>query len=141
MRCHELLIDRQCFSILRNRLIKSAHLQQQLSVRVVRVGIVWNQLGIFLKSLFRTRVVAGLPVRVAKNVEGTGILGLNLSSFLVMLDRFGVFLLAKVITAKREMSALVIRVSGNQLLEVLFLFDCIAVCSRLSAENKQLLSV
>ena len=53
MRVDEVLIDRERLAILRDRIVKPAHLQKQFRVRVVRIGIVGNQLDVFLERLLR----------------------------------------------------------------------------------------
>src|ERR1700686_1380688 len=67
---YEVLIDRQRLSILRNRIVKLAHLQKQFPVRVVRVWIVGNELNVFLERLLRVWVINILPVRITEKVIG-----------------------------------------------------------------------
>src|SRR5688572_6674086 len=113
MRVDEVLIDRQGLLILRDRIVKLAHLQEQLRVRVIRIRIVGNQLNVFLERPFGAGVLFVLSVRIAEQVEGRRELWLELSGLFVILNRLRHLLLTKVVTSEGKVRALVIRISGD----------------------------
>src|SRR5215203_3314060 len=114
MRVDEVGLDRQSLVVLRNGFIKPSHLQQQLSIRIVRIRIVWNQLDILFERVFGIAVGFILSIRIAENVEGGGIVRRELSRFLVMSDGLREILLAEVITTECEVCTLVVRISSHE---------------------------
>src|SRR5271163_1701908 len=108
--------------VLRQRIVKPAHLQQQLRVGVVRVGVVGNQFDVLFEGLLGIRIVFLLPVGIAENVVGGGVAGGEFGRLLVVLDGLIEFLLAKIVVGQGELRALVIRVGGHKFFERVFLF-------------------
>src|SRR5271166_4897021 len=96
-------IDRQGFVILDKGIVESAHLQQQFRIGVVWVGIVGNQLDVFLECLLGVGKVSLLPVGVPENVVGRGIAGGQFGRLLVVLDGRPRFLLAKIVVSQAEL--------------------------------------
>ena len=141
MRINEVGVDRQRFTILRDRFVKSAHLQQQFGVGIVGIRIARNQFYIFLECQFGVRVIGILSIGITKNVEGTRVSRIEFGSFLVVADCLRHVLLAGVVAAQVEMSALVIWMGGHELIEQLFLFRGVAVGAGFISQDKQLLAV
>src|SRR6185369_14103820 len=128
-------------TILRDRIVELAHLQIQLSERVMRVRIIGNQLDVFLESRFGVWVINILAVSVAEQIEGRRELRFDLRGPLVVLNRVGKVLLPEVIGGQSKVSALVIRIVLYQLIEILLLFSRIAIDAGLSAQDEQLLAI
>ena len=141
MRVDEVRIDRQRLAVLGDRLVEPAHLEEQLGVRVVRVGILRDERDVGLKRLLGVAVVAVLPVGVAEEVVRGGVARVELGGFLVVLDRLREVLLAEVVAAEVEVRPLVVRVRGDEGHEVLLLLDGVVVEARLRREDEELLAV
>src|SRR3979490_1366459 len=89
-------------AILCDRVVETAHLEQEFSVGIIRIGIVRDQRDVLLERLLRIRVVPLLTVGVTENVVDRRKVGSNLGGFLVMSDRLLIFLLAKIIVSEIE---------------------------------------
>src|SRR6476660_6950511 len=95
-------IDLERLVILRNGIVVPSHLQQQFRVGIVRIGIVRNELNVFLKSLLGVGIVSLLPIGIAEKVECGRIVGSQFGRLFVMFDGLTHLLLAKVIARQRE---------------------------------------
>src|SRR6185369_14225906 len=102
MRVDEVWLDRQRLVVLRDRFIKSSHLQQQLRVRIIRVRIVRDQLDVFLERILSVVVILILTIGITENVESGGIVGRELGGAFVVTDGLREILLAEVVTAEIE---------------------------------------
>ena len=141
VRVDEVRIDRQRLPVLDDRVVEPAHLQKQLGVRIVGVGVLRDQLDVLLERLFGVRVVAVLPVGVAQEVVGGRVGRVDLGGLLVVLDRLRVLLLAEVVAGQIEMRPLVVRVRRDELIEVFLLLHRVGVCPGLGREDQEPLSV
>src|SRR6185503_17418637 len=113
--------------VLRDCFVKPSHLQQQLRVRVVGVRIVGDEFDVFLERVFSVAVRLVLSIGITENVVSRGIVGGDLGCSFVLRDCVGVFLLTKVIAAEIEVRAFVVWISGDELVENLFLLRRISV--------------
>ena len=140
VRRHEVGVHAERLAVLRDRFVEAAHLEQEFGVGVVGIGIVGNQLDVFLESLLRVRVVALLAVGVSEDVVDRREVGSEFRGFLVVRDGLLVFLLAEVVAAEIEERALIVRIGGNQLVEIFLLLDDFAVGGGLVDEDEQALA-
>src|SRR5712692_8994532 len=123
MRWHEVGIHGESLAVLGNRVLEPAHFQQEFGIGIVGIRVVGNQFDVLLEGLLRVLIVPLLTVGVTKNVVGGRVVGSEFGGFFVVRNRLLILLLTKVVIAEIETRALVIGVSGDELIEILLLLD------------------
>src|SRR5437879_66970 len=120
-------IHAESLAILRDGIVEPAHFQQELAVGIVGIRVAGNQFNVFLKGLLRVLIVPLLTIGIAENVIGGRVVGSKFCGFLVVSDRLLVFLLTEIIITETEARSLVVRISGNEFIEILFLLAYVAI--------------
>src|SRR5579863_6584221 len=116
-------IHRKCLVVFDNRLIELPFLQQKLSIRIVRIGIVGNQQNIFLEGLLGVGILFTLPVRIAKLIVRCGKIRRDFSGLLEMLDRSIQILNREIVSSQRKLSSFIVGVLVDRFFEIILLLD------------------
>ena len=141
MRVEEVRIDRQRLAVLGDRVVEAAHLQKQLGIRIVGVGIVRDQLDVPLEGLLGVGELVALTVRIAHEVVRGRERRVDLGGFAIVLEGLRKILLAEVPAGHREIGPLVVGIGREELVEVLLLLDGVVVRGGLLGQDQQPLTV
>src|SRR5258705_9319840 len=129
-------IHAEGLAVLRDGIVEPAYFQQELTVGIVGIRVVGNQFNVFLKGLLRVLIVSLLTEGIAENVVGGRVVGSKFCGSLEVSDRLLVFLLTEIIIAETEARSLVVRISGNEFIETLFLLDYVAIGAGFIGKNE-----
>ena len=91
--------------------------------------------------LFGVCIVSILPIGVTENIEGGRVSRRQLGCFLVVLDRFRHVLLSEVVTAQIEMRALIVWISGDELVQKFLLLGGVAIGAGFGGQDQKPLAV
>ena len=135
IRRDEVRIDRECLLVHFDRFVEPAHLHQQLGVRVIRIGIVRQQLDVLLECRLGVGISLQKAIRITQLVIGSREIRIRLRRTNVVLDGGLVLLPAEIDNAEQREDALVVRIQPDGLVVMLQDGGRIASQAGIAGEN------
>ena len=113
IRVEKVRIDRERLAVLGDGVVEAAHLQKQLGVRIVGIGIVRDQLDVPLERLLGVGELVVLTIGVAHEVVRGRERVVDLGGLLIVLDGLRVVLLAEEVAGEIEVRPLVVGIAAR----------------------------